>query len=130
MKSLFKRLGSDPKYERWRWQMFAVTWLGYAGFYLTRKSFSIAKTGMGEETEVGLLDADMAWIDMGYLIAYAIGQFVWGITADKVGPRKVLLGGMLISILTGVAMGVSTLPLALGVFTSSRAYASPRAGRR
>ena len=89
---------------------------GYAGFYLTRKSFSIAKTGMGEGTEVGLLDTDMAWIDMGYLIAYAIGQFVWGITADKVGPRKVLLGGMLISILTGVAMGVSTLPLALGVF--------------
>jgi len=116
MKSLFKGLGSDPKYERWRWQMFAVTWLGYAGFYLTRKSFSIAKTGMGEETEVGLLDTEMAWIDMGYLIAYAIGQFVWGITADKVGPRKVLLGGMLISILTGVAMGVSTLPLALGVF--------------
>ena len=44
MKSLSKRLGSDSKYERWRWQMFAVTWLGYAGFYLTRKSFSIAKT--------------------------------------------------------------------------------------
>ena len=47
MKSLFKWLGNDPKYERWRCQMFTVTWLGYAGFYLTSKSFSIAKTGMG-----------------------------------------------------------------------------------
>src|SRR5437588_1609953 len=33
----------DSKYERWRWQIFAVTWLAYAGLYLTRKSFSVAK---------------------------------------------------------------------------------------
>ena len=116
MKFIFKLLGNDPKYERWRWQMFAVTWLGYAGLYLTRKSFSIAKTGIGEGTEMGLLDSQMAWIDFGYLVAYAIGQFIWGITADKIGTRKVILSGMLVSILSGVAMGVSTLPLALGVF--------------
>jgi len=30
MKFIFKLLGNDPKYERWRWQMFALTWLGYA----------------------------------------------------------------------------------------------------
>ena len=97
MKSLFKRLGSDPKYERWRWQMFAVTWLGYAGFYLTRKSFSVAKTGMGEGTEVGLLDTDMAWIDMGYLIAYALGQFIWGFTLGQ------LIWGFTASISSGSA---------------------------
>ena len=113
MKFIFKLLGNDPRYERWRWQMFALTWLGYAGLYLTRKSFSIAKTGIGEGTEVGLLDSQMAWIDFGYLMAYAIGQFIWGITADRIGTRKVILSGMLVSILSGVAMGVSTLPLAL-----------------
>ena len=116
MKFIFKLLGNDPRYERWRWQMFALTWLGYAGLYLTRKSFSIAKTGIGEGTEVGLLDSQMAWIDFGYLMAYAIGQFIWGITADRIGTRKVILSGMLVSILAGVMMGVSTLPLALGVF--------------
>ena len=54
--------------------MFALTLLAYAGLYLTRKSFSIAKTGIGEGTEVGLLDSQMAWIDFGYLLAYAIGR--------------------------------------------------------
>src|SRR2546427_49090 len=36
-------IGSNLKYERWRWQIFFITWLAYAGFYLTRKSFSVAK---------------------------------------------------------------------------------------
>ncbi|MEW6158497.1 MAG: MFS transporter, partial [Verrucomicrobiota bacterium] len=35
-------------YARWRWQIFAVTWLAYAGFYLTRKSFSVAKIEIGK----------------------------------------------------------------------------------
>ena len=42
-----------PLYERWRWQIFAITWLAYAGFYLTRKSFSVAKIGIGEGTSIG-----------------------------------------------------------------------------
>ena len=33
----------NPAYERWRWQIFSITWLAYAGFYLTRKAFSVAK---------------------------------------------------------------------------------------
>ena len=33
-------------YRRLRWQIFAVTWLAYAGFYLTRKSFPVAKIGI------------------------------------------------------------------------------------
>ena len=33
----------NPKYERWRWQIFGITWLAYAGYYLTRKAFAVAK---------------------------------------------------------------------------------------
>jgi len=39
-------VSDDRTYRRWRWQIFAVTWLAYAGFYLTRKSFSVAKIGI------------------------------------------------------------------------------------
>jgi OPA family sugar phosphate sensor protein UhpC-like MFS transporter len=52
--------------------------LAYAGFYLTRKSFSVAKIGVGEGTAIGLTQAQLAWIDGGFLVAYAIGQFLWG----------------------------------------------------
>jgi sugar phosphate permease len=44
----------DPKYERWRWQTFAITWLAYAGFYLTRKGFSAAKVALGPGTAIDL----------------------------------------------------------------------------
>ena len=31
-----KSVRRNPRYERWRWQIFGITWLAYAGFYLTR----------------------------------------------------------------------------------------------
>lgn len=109
----------NPQYERWRWQIFAITWLAYAGFYLTRKAFSVAKIGMGKDLEhggLGMLKSDMGWIDGGYLAAYAIGQFIWGIAADKVGARKVVLMGLFASVLAAVAMGASTWVVLIGIF--------------
>ena len=38
-----------PLYKRWRIQIFAVTWIAYAGFYFTRQAFSVAKLGILED---------------------------------------------------------------------------------
>ena len=35
-----------PRYRHWRIQIFAVTWIAYAGFYFTRQAFSVAKLGL------------------------------------------------------------------------------------
>jgi sugar phosphate permease len=35
--------------KRWRVQIFAITWLAYAAFYFTRKAFSVAKLGIGDD---------------------------------------------------------------------------------
>src|SRR5437868_13557026 len=75
-------------YERWRWQIFAVSWLAYAAFSLTRKPFSVAKLGVGPGTEIGLTQPQMAWIDGSFLIAYVIGQFVFGLAGNRVVTRK------------------------------------------
>ena len=48
------RLPSNPRFERWRWQIFGVTWLAYAGFYLTRKAFSVAKNELKKPEILGL----------------------------------------------------------------------------
>ena len=106
----------DPEYERWRWQIFRVTWLAYAGFYLTRKSFSVAKIGILEDPNIVVGKGAMGLIDSAYLLAYAIGQFVWGISGDRFGARKVVLAGMLASIAVGFAMGVSSIILLFGIF--------------
>ncbi|GMV95646.1 MAG: MFS transporter [Phycisphaerae bacterium] len=103
-------------YERWRWQIFAVTWLAYAGFYLTRKSFAVAKIGIQQDPLLRLTDAQMAWIDGAYLVAYAAGQFLFGIAGDRAGTRKVVSTGLFVSVLAAVAMGASTWTVMLGLF--------------
>lgn len=97
----------DTRYERWRWQVFAITWLAYAGFYLTRKSFSVAKVVL-EGDGYDWTKAQMAWVDGGYLAAYAVGQFVFGVLGDRYGTRKVISTGLLASALVGAACGFTT----------------------
>src|SRR2546423_4709455 len=88
-----------PLYERWRWQIFAITWLAYAGFYLTRKSFSVAKIELAKPGVMGLSKADMSWMDGANSLAYALGQFGWGMMGDKFGTRRVVLIGMSASVI-------------------------------
>jgi OPA family sugar phosphate sensor protein UhpC-like MFS transporter len=112
----FKLIGDNLHYERWRWQIFAITWLTYFGFYLTRKTFSVAKIGMEQDPDILLTQSEMAWIDGAFLVAYAVGQFLSGILADRNGTRKIVLVGMFGSVLAAVAMGASSLTVVLGVF--------------
>lgn len=101
-----------PSIKRWRLQIFAITWLAYAAFYFTRKAFSVAKLGIGDDPDFVMEKAVMANLDALYLGAYAIGQFTWGILADRFGPRIVVLGGLLISAAAAAVMGTfATLPI-------------------
>jgi len=98
----------NPKYERLRWTIFGVTWLAYAGFYLTRKSFSVAKNELKKADVMGLTKAQMSGMDAAYSLAYAGGQFLWGTLGDRFGTRKVVLFGMMASVLTAAMMGTLT----------------------
>lgn len=98
--------------RRWRLQIFAITWVAYAAFYFTRKAFSVAKLGIGDDPDFMMEKSVMANLDALYLGAYAIGQFTWGILADRFGPRVVVLGGLLISAAAAAIMGTfATLPI-------------------
>jgi MFS transporter, OPA family, glycerol-3-phosphate transporter len=102
-------------YSRWRRQIFIITWLAYVGFYLTRKSFAVAKIGLQADPRIAMSKPQMAWIDMANLGAYAVGQLIFGMAGDKAGPRKIVLAGMLGSVLAAVAMGASSSVILLGV---------------
>src|SRR5579872_527764 len=104
----------NPKYERWRWTIFGVTWLAYAGFYLTRKSFSVAKNELRKPGVLGLTTAQMSAMDGAYSAAYALGQFFWGTLGDRYGTRKVVLLGMMASIATAGLMGASNTAFWMG----------------
>lgn len=113
----FRRFGSNPLYERWRWQTFAITWLAYAGLNLTRMSFAVSKVGIEGDTHIQLTQPQMAWVDGAFLGAYAIGQFFWGVAGDRFGTRKVVLIGMLGSVIAGFVMGAcSNVTMFVAVF--------------
>jgi OPA family sugar phosphate sensor protein UhpC-like MFS transporter len=105
----------DATYRRLRWQIFAVTWLAYAGFYLTRKSFPVAKIGIEDDASMHMSKLAMSWADTAYLIAYAIGQFTFGIAGDRVGTRRVVLAGMVTSVPAALVTGASTFTVLFGL---------------
>lgn len=108
-------MNKNPKYERWRWTIFGVTWLAYAGFYLTRKAFSVAKNELKKPEMLGLTKPQMSAMDGAYSAAYAIGQFFWGTLGDRFGTRKVILFGMMASIVTAACMGMVNVAWWMGV---------------
>lgn len=99
-----------PSFKRWRIQIFAVTWIAYAGYYFTRQSFSVAKVGILDDPTVNasLTQQMLGVLDAAYLLAYAVGQFVWGSLADRFGPRVIVLGGLAMSAVAAVFMGFTT----------------------
>lgn len=98
----------NPRYERWRWITFGITWIIYAGFYLTRQVFSVTKKTLLENTSIGLDRNNLGEIDALNQIAYMIGQFVFGAAGDRFGPRRLLFAGMSLSIAVAVACGFAT----------------------
>jgi OPA family sugar phosphate sensor protein UhpC-like MFS transporter len=105
----------NPKYESWRWTIFGVTWLAYAGFYLTRKAFSVAKNELKKPEVLGLTKAQMSGMDGAFSAVYALGQFFWGTLGDRYGTRRVVLFGMMASIVTAAIMGTMSTVFWMGV---------------
>ncbi len=107
-------------YRRWRLQIFSVTWLAYAAFYLTRKAFSAAKNELKQPEVMGLTKGQMSAMDGSYSVGYALGQFLWGTLGDRFGARRVVLLGMMASIITSILMGLSNTALLIGVFFTAQ----------
>ena len=87
----------------WRWRVLISTYFGYAGYYLTRKVFTICKTSLAEEFNVGLDGIAHIWTI--FLIAYMLGMFVNSFVGRRWGPRLLLLGGLGVSIVINIIFG-------------------------
>ncbi len=87
-------------------RIFVLSWLGYFSYYITRKNFSVAKTSI--EDELGVSSAALGQFDTFYLFAYAMGQFVCGALADRLGPRRILTIGMFGSASAALVFGMSS----------------------
>ncbi|MCC6750192.1 MAG: MFS transporter [Deltaproteobacteria bacterium] len=110
---------ADPPEARlrsWRLRVFAGTWLSYAGYYFCRKPFYKVKGTL--TVERGLSAATLGTIGSAYLVTYALGQFVAAAIGGRLGARRLLLVGMLASVLlnalAGLLPGTTALLLLMG----------------
>jgi sugar phosphate permease len=91
--------------QTWRTRIFVSTWLAYAGFYFCRRPFYAVKSTLGGER--GWDASTLGTIGMVYLLAYAVGQFASGALGTRLGPRRVLLTGIALSVAASVGFGLS-----------------------
>lgn len=95
---------SNP-YRRWQIQIFASTWLAYAGYYFCRKAFFVVKADL--EKYLDLTTSNLAQLGTAYLASYMLGQFITAYLGRKLGPKIMLLVGMGISLACNFIFGVS-----------------------
>src|SRR5438552_12035037 len=97
-----------------RLRVFVLTWISYATYYFARKNFPVAKRTI--QTELGISTAGLAAIDTGYLATYAIGQFAGGWLGDRIGSRRLIGYGMILSALLIAAFGASSTASMFALF--------------
>ncbi|MFM7413041.1 MAG: MFS transporter, partial [Planctomycetota bacterium] len=93
----------DPLYRRLRWQVFAGIFVGYAGYYLVRKNFSLAVPYLVEQ---GFSKGDLGFAMSGVAIAYGLSKFLMGVVSDRSNPRFFLPCGLLLSAALTLVMGL------------------------
>lgn len=113
----------NPRYERWRWITFGITWLIYASLYFTRQSFAVAKLAFENDPRITMDRAAYGIVDSTYLTTYMLGQFTFGMLGDRFGPRRLLILGLALSVTAAICSGFSTTLLAFSGFATLQGIA-------
>lgn len=87
----------DKTYQFWRNKLMLSMIIGYATFYLTRKSFNFVMPVM--QTELHLDKSDIGLIATAFYLSYGLSKFVSGIFHDITGYRWFMGAGLF---MTGV----------------------------
>ena len=93
----------DPVYKKLRWQVFLSIFVGYAGYYLVRKNFSLAMPYLIEEQ--GFTKGELGFALSAVSIAYGLSKFLMGNVSDRSNPRYFLMTGLLLSSLVMFIFG-------------------------
>lgn len=109
--------------KKWRTSTFWVMLLGYIGYYLCRKNLSAAFPLMSDA--FNFTNSQLGLIAFYSEIAYAIGKFINGPLADRIGGRKIFLIGMIGTIICNFIFSFgSSLPYFIVVWCCCRYFLS------
>lgn len=94
------------KYHYWRIRILYSSFIGYALYYFTRKSFTFAVPGLMDElhydkSQIGLFASILA-------ITYGISKFASGIISDRSNARYFMALGLMLTGLCNILFGMSS----------------------
>jgi OPA family glycerol-3-phosphate transporter-like MFS transporter len=101
-KNLLPKEEIDSKYKAMRWQVFIGIFLGYAGYYLVRKNFSLV---MPDLIKLGYSKSDLGFALSAGGIAYGLSKFLMGNVSDRSNARYFLSIGLVLSAICMIIMG-------------------------
>jgi len=97
---------TGPTYRKLRLQVFLGIFIGYAGYYLVRKNFSLV---MPDLVAMGYSKGELGIIASAVSIAYGLSKFLMGGVSDRSNARIFLSLGLLLSGITILLFG--TVPI-------------------
>ena len=93
----------DKTYSRNRIKVFAGIFLGYAGYYLVRKNFSLA---MPQLIEDGYSKGQLGIVLSAIAISYGLSKLLMGSISDRSNPKYFLPLGLLLSAIVTLIIGL------------------------
>jgi len=92
----------DDTYKRLRFQVFLGIFIGYAGYYLLRKNFSLAMPSLIEQ---GFSKGELGIALSAVSIAYGFSKFVMGTVSDRSNARMFLTLGLVLTAIINLLLG-------------------------
>lgn len=110
----------DKKYHYWRIRILYSTFIGYALYYFTRKTLSIAMPGIIQDlhfdkSQLGLLGSIFS-------VMYGISKFASGLMGDRLNPRYFMALGLMLTGIVNILFGMSSSLMMFAFFWGLNGY--------
>ncbi|MCD9521408.1 MFS transporter [Photobacterium carnosum] len=96
----------DQRYKYWRFHIMVSMYIGYAGFYLTRKNFTYAMPAM--IADLGWDKADIGMMGTLFYLTYGCSKFISGMISDRSNPRYFMGIGLIATGIINICFGFSS----------------------
>ncbi|WP_394143509.1 MFS transporter family glucose-6-phosphate receptor UhpC [Vibrio atypicus] len=120
IKQFKKNDNIDQKYKRLRYQILISLYVGYGGYYFTRKSFNYVLPAF--IVDFGLDKSDIGLLGTIFYITYGFSKFLSGFIVDNSNPRYFMGIGLIATGLLNILCGLSSSIFAFSILWVANAF--------
>lgn len=95
---------ADAPLSPYQRKVVSTAWIVYGCYYLGRLNLSPAIPALA--TAFAVSRAEVGWLGTALFWTYGVGQFISGVLGNRYSPRLLIAGGLLVSAVINLLMGV------------------------